>query len=163
MITLIAAIGANNELAVNDKMLWNLPDDYARFKTITRNHPVIMGRKSVETMPDILAERTAFVITRDASYQREQVTPVHTIEEAIEKARAINEQIFIIGGGQVYHLGISLGDKMELTRVQAIFPDANVFFPAFSTDDWELVASQPHETDKEHAYRFVYETWLRKR
>ncbi len=162
MITIIAAIGANNELAQDDKMLWSLPDDYARFKNITRNHPVIMGRKSVETLPDLLAERTAFVVTRDENYSRGRTRVVHSIEEAVEKACAMDEQVFIIGGGQIYHLGLRFAHRLELTRVQAKFSQANVFFPVFSTNEWELVASLVHEKDDNHAFRFVYETWNRK-
>ncbi len=163
MITLIAAIGENNELAKGDQMLWSLPDDYNRFKAITLHHPVVMGRRSVDTMPDILAERTAFAITRSQDYQRDGVIVAHSLEEAIEKAKALDEQVFIIGGGQIYHIGIVFGDEMELTRVHGSFPDANVFFPKFSEEDWELTAVTRHEKDERHAYSFTYEKWRRRK
>lgn len=85
MITIVAAFGENNELARDDQMLWSLTDDYNRFKAITKGYPIIMGRKSVETMLDVLEERTVFAITRNQDYLHVHVITVSTIEEASKK------------------------------------------------------------------------------
>ncbi|HTO16808.1 MAG TPA: dihydrofolate reductase [Edaphocola sp.] len=161
MITIVAAIGAKFELAVDDKMLWNLPDDYNHFKAITKDHPVIMGRKSVDTMTDILEDRTAIIITRNKDHKKEGVIIENSIEKAISKARKINENVFIIGGGQIYNLGIKYADQIELTRVHGTFPKANVFFPQFSIQYWKLISSKEHPINENHAYSFTYETWKR--
>lgn len=161
MITIVAAIGENFELAKDDGMLWHLPDDYARFKAITRNHPVILGRNSVETMPDIIAERILFVLSRNVNYHKKGIIRVEDIATAIQKAQEMDDNSYIIGGGQIYHLGIDFADKMELTRVHGDFPSANIFFPYFSTTEWTLIHQVSHSKDENHAFEFTYETWIR--
>lgn len=159
MIIIIAAIGENFELAKDNEMLWQLPDDYNRFKSITLHYPVVMGRKSVDTMPDVLIDRMPIVITRNQDYQKEGVIVSHNIEDAISQASKYEKDIFIIGGGEIYHLGLPYCQKMYLTRVHGNFPEANVFFPHFSTNDWELISTEKHATDSQHAFSFTYETW----
>lgn len=120
MITIVAAVGENNELARDNQMLWSLPDDYQRFKLITKGFPVIMGRKSVETMLDILDERTVFAVSRNSNYHHERVITVNTIEDAIEKSLEINEQVFIIGG--VYSQNrIGQKPKTNWTKTSKLF------------------------------------------
>lgn len=162
MITIVAAIGKKNELAKEDRMLWSLPDDYQRFKTLTKGYPVIMGRKSLEMMLDVLDDRDVFVVTRNQEFSFPKVKIAHSIEEAIQKAEEVNKQIFIIGGGQIYDLGIEFADRIEMTRVHACFSEANVFFPFFSTDNWRLIQSDFHPMDANHLFSFTYETWTRK-
>lgn len=116
MFTIVAAIGENNELAKDDQMLWSLPDDYQRFKAITKHHPVIMGRKSVPTMLDVLKNRTVFAITRDKNYKHENVVTVNSLQEAMQQTKAINLTYFNIGGGQIYHLGIDFVEKIKLLQ-----------------------------------------------
>lgn len=161
MIILIAAAGANNELGKENDLLWHLPDDFKRFKNLTLHHDIIMGRKTFESLPNPLPERVHIVVTRNKNYSKKGIIVAHTLEEAVAKA-STSENTYIIGGGEIYKLGLKIADKIELTRIHASFEDADTFFPEFSEKDWKLVKSVPHPADEKHRYAFTYETWVRK-
>lgn len=164
MITIIAAAGENNELGklgYGNNALWDLPDDYQRFKDLTAGHPVIMGRRTFGTLDDILDGRLNIVLTRNPDFKADEVVVAHTIKQAIEIAQKVNNTIFIIGGGEIFKLGIQLADKIELTRIHAVFADANTFFPTFSEKDWRLLKSAKHPKDEKHLYEFSFQTWER--
>ena len=160
VITLIAAAGANNELGLNNELVWHLPDDFKRFKQLTTGHHIIMGRKTFETFPKPLPNRTHLVITRNRDYQKEGAVIVSSLEDAISKTNG-DEQPFIIGGGEIYKIGLEVAHKIELTRVHAAF-EADTFFPEIPESDWKLVSTEIHDKDDRHEYAFSYETYLRK-
>ena len=160
MITIIAAAGENNELGKNNDLVWYLPDDFKRFKQLTTGHHIIMGRKTFESFPKPLPNRTHIVITRNKNYQKEGIIVISSIEEALEKAKE-DSQPFIIGGGEIYKQSIPFADKIELTRVHGTF-EADTFFPTFSKEHWTLVHQEFHEKDNRHNYSFTYETWQKK-
>lgn len=160
MITLIAAAGTNNELGKDNDLVWHLPDDFKRFKQLTTGHHIIMGRKTFESFPKPLPNRTHVVITRNKDYQKEGAVIVHSMEEALEIAKE-DPQPFIIGGGEIYALGIALADKIELTRVQGSF-EADAFFPEIPQSEWTLISEVPHLKDERHNYAFSYQTFVRK-
>lgn len=161
MITMIAAAGENNELGKDNDLLWHLPDDFKRFKQLTTGHHIIMGRKTLESFPKPLPNRTHLVITRNKNYKKEGAIVLHSIEEALKIAKD-DEQPFIIGGGEIYGMGLPFAQKIELTRVHGTFEDADTFFPNFNKDEWELVSKSQHPKDERHKYSFTYETWLRR-
>lgn len=160
MITIIAAAAENNALGKDNDLVWHLPDDFKRFKRLTSGHHIIMGRKTFESFPKLLPDRTHIVITRKKDYRPEGVIVVHSIEEAI-KAAKLDEQAFIIGGGEIYKMGMDYADRIELTRVHGEF-EADAFFPDFDKDDWELKNDQFHDKDEKHDYSFTYLTYDRK-
>lgn len=160
MITMIAAAGENNELGKDNDLLWHLPDDFKRFKQITTGHHIIMGRKTFETFPKPLPNRTHVVITRNKNFKKEGAVVVHTMKQALKLVEK-DEQPFIIGGGEIYKMGLPIANKIELTRVNATFWDADTFFPAFSNDEWQLISKTVHPKDERHKYSFTYETWVR--
>ena len=121
-----------------------------------------MGRKTFETFPKPLPNRTHIVITRQKDYAKEGIIVVNSLEEAIEKALAIDPNPYVIGGGEIYAQALPLADVIEFTRVHHTFPEADVFFPKFNTEEWELVSSEPFEKDERHAYRFVFEKYLKR-
>jgi len=162
MITMIAAAGENNEIGRKNDLLWHLPDDFKRFKKITSHHFIIMGRKTFESFPKPLPNRTHIVITRDRSYGKQGANVVYSLEEALEKAKSTKD-VFIIGGGEIYSAALKFADKIELTRVHSTFKEADTFFPEFSKDEWELIFEEKHEKDERHKYSFTYETWVRKK
>ncbi|GAB5401567.1 MAG: dihydrofolate reductase [Aureisphaera sp.] len=157
MITMIAAAGENNELGKDNDLVWHLPDDFKRFKQLTTGHNIIMGRKTFESFPKLLPNRTHIVITRNSEYKKEGVIVVHSLEDALNQA-ANDEQPFIIGGGEIYSIGMAFADKIELTRVHGTF-EADAFFPVIPEDTWKLVSSEFHDKDERHNYAFTYETW----
>lgn len=160
MITMIAAAGENNELGKDNDLVWHLPNDFKRFKALTTGHHIVMGRKTFESFPKPLPNRVHIVITRNKDYTREGIIVVSSMEEALQKAKD-DPQPFIIGGGEIYELGMSLADKIELTRVHGTF-QADTFFPEIPESDWELVQSEYHEKDERHAVAFTYQTFVRK-
>ena len=160
MITLIAAAGENNELGKDNDLVWHLPDDFKRFKTLTTGHYIIMGRKTFESFPKPLPNRIHVVISRNPDYKKEGALVVATMEAALEVAKE-DLQPFIIGGGEIYQLGMAVADKIELTRVHGTF-EADTFFPEIPEEDWELVHTEFHEKDDRHPFAFTYQTFLRK-
>lgn len=160
MITMIAAVGENNELGKDNDLLWHLPDDFKRFKQLTTGHHIIMGRKTFETFPKPLPNRIHIVITRNKNYKKEGAVVVHNMKEALRIAKD-DDQPYIIGGGEIYKMGLPLSDKIELTRVKGTFEDADTFFPNFSELEWQLMETTEHVKDEKHKYSFAYETWVR--
>ncbi|OAB75977.1 dihydrofolate reductase [Cochleicola gelatinilyticus] len=160
MITMIAAAGENNELGKDNELVWHLPHDFKRFKQLTTGHHIIMGRKTFESFPKPLPNRTHVVITRNKEYKKEGAVVVHSMAEAINLTDG-DSQPFIIGGGEIYTLGLPFSDKIELTRVHGTF-DADAFFPKFEKDRWQLITETRHEKDERHKYAFTFETWVKK-
>ena len=160
MITLIAAAGENNELGKDNDLVWHLPDDFKRFKKLTTGHHIIMGRKTFESFPKPLPNRTHLVITRNKEYQKEGAVVVHSLDEALLKAQN-DPQPFVIGGGEIYKLAIDTADKIELTRVHGTF-EADTYFPEIDMDKWQLISEVKHEKDEKHNYSFSYLTYERK-
>jgi dihydrofolate reductase len=159
MITLIAAAAENNALGKDNTLVWHLPDDFKRFKQLTSGHHIIMGRKTFESFPKPLPNRTHIVITRQKDYHPEGCIVVNSMEKAIEICPK-TEDIFIIGGGEIYHLGLPFSNKIELTRVHNTF-EADAFFPEIDTNEWNLTAEKFHPKDEKHNFDFSYLTYIR--
>jgi dihydrofolate reductase len=158
MITIIAAAGSNNELGKDNDLVWHLPKDFKRFKKLTTGHHIIMGRKTFQSFPKPLPNRVHIVITRNTDYHPEGAIIVHSMTEALEIAKN-DSQIFIIGGGEIYKLGMKIADKIELTRVNSSF-EADTFFPEISSDDWKLISEEFHLKDEKHKFDFSYQTFV---
>ncbi len=158
-ITLVAAASENNALGKDKDLVWHLPDDFRRFKKITSGHHIIMGRKTFESFPGLLPNRTHVVITRKKDYDPEGAVVVHSLQAAL-KYSSEEAEVFIIGGGEIFQQSIGLADKIELTRVHGTF-EADAFFPEVSEDQWKLTDSQFHPKDDRHQYSFTYLTYER--
>ncbi|MBP4142860.1 dihydrofolate reductase [Flavobacterium sp. P4023] len=159
MITMIAAAGENNALGKDGKIVWHLPNDYKRFRRLTTGHHIIMGRKTYESLQKPLPNRKHIIITRQKDYKAEDCIVVDTIEKALE-ACPKEEDSFIIGGGEIYTIGISYADKIELTRVHGSF-EADAYFPEIDKTEWKLEKSEFNKKDDFHKYEYTYETYLR--
>lgn len=160
MIILIAAAAENNALGKDNAMLWHLPNDFKHFKSLTTGHPIIMGRKTFESLPGILPNRTHVVITRQKDFKAENAIVVRSLREALEVVPD-GEDCFVIGGGETYRLALPIADQVELTRVHTVI-DADAFFPELPAHEWELISQRFHEKDERHAYAFTFETYRRK-
>ena len=167
MITIIAAAGENNELGKDNDLVWHLPDDFKRFKQLTTGHHIIMGRKTFESFPNPLPNRTHIIITRNKSYQpvlspdlKSKVLLVNSMTEALEKSEG-DSQPFIIGGGEIYDIGMDYADKIELTRVHENF-SADTFFPSIPSEEWKIISEVFHGKDAGHKHAFSYQTFVRK-
>lgn len=157
---MIAAAAQNDALGKDNDLVWHLPDDFKRFKRLTSGHYIIMGRKTFESFPKLLPDRTHVIITRNKEYKPENTIVVHSMEEAIRVSK-LDEQPFIIGGGEIYKMGMESADRIELTRVHGEFK-ADTFFPEIDEEEWKLVNEQFHEKDEKHKYSFSYLTYERR-
>jgi dihydrofolate reductase len=160
MIIMIAAAAENNALGKNNELVWHLPNDFKRFKNLTSGHHIIMGRKTFESFPRPLPNRTHVIITRSKDYAPEGCIVVNSMEEAIA-ACPQEEDIFIIGGGEIYQLGLPFTDKIELTLVHHAF-EADTFFPNIETEIWTLQQAEKHLKDDKHQFDYTYQTFVRK-
>lgn len=159
MLSLVAIIGRNRELGKDNKLLWNIPDDLARFRSITKGHPVIMGRKTFQSIGHPLPSRPNIVISNNPSFNPEGVITVRSLDRAIEVAKSApgHEEIFVIGGGSIYASAIGRADRLYLTVVDAAAP-ADTFFPDYSRFS-KVISKQSHESG---GYRYTYLTLEKK-
>ncbi|RZJ55728.1 MAG: dihydrofolate reductase [Flavobacterium sp.] len=160
MIIMIAAVAENNALGKNNELVWHLPNDFKRFKALTTNHYIIMGRKTFESFPKPLPNRTHVIITRQKDYNPEGCIVVDSIEKAIA-ACPEDEDSYVIGGGEIYNLALPFADIIEITKVHHTF-EADAFFPKISKTEWELVEAETNIKDEKHLYDYTYETYIRK-
>lgn len=160
MIIMIAAVAENNTLGKDNELVWHLPNDFKRFKSLTSGHHIIMGRKTFESFPKPLPNRTHVIITRQKGYQAEGCLVV----DSIDKALAIcpkDEDNFIIGGGEIYNLALPFTDKIEITRVHRNF-EGDAHFPEINETEWEIINSEFNAKDEKHLYDYSYQTFIRK-
>jgi dihydrofolate reductase len=159
LLSLIVAAAEDGAIGRDNRMLWHLPADFRWFKEKTMGHPVIMGRKTMESLGKALPGRRNLVITRGNSALSEGFEAYSSLEAAIASARETDaEEIFIIGGGEVYRQAIPLADRIYYTRVHVRFPDASAHF-YLPGEPWELVWSMQHPRDEKHALDFSFEIW----
>jgi dihydrofolate reductase len=160
MIVMIAAVAENNALGKNNKLVWHLPNDFKRFKELTTGHYIIMGRKTFESFPKPLPNRTHVVISRQSNYQPEGCIVVNSIENAINVCPK-NETIYIIGGGEIYSQALPYSDMIEITKVHGQF-EADAFFPEIKEEEWELTQVKYNTKDERHLYDYTYQTFVKK-
>ena len=160
MIIMIAAVAENNALGKNNELVWHLPNDFKRFKSLTTNHHIIMGRKTFESFPKPLPNRVHVVITRQTDYNPEGCIVVDSIEKAIAVCPE-NEDLYIIGGGEIYNLALPFSDIIEITKVHHTF-EADTFFPEINKSEWQLVETEENFKDEKHLFDYTYETYIRR-
>lgn len=156
MITIIAAVGKNNELGKNNDLIWHLPADLKRFKKVTTGHTIIMGRNTFESIGKPLPNRRSVIITRNTSYQQEGCDVVHSLEAAIELIKD-EDAAFIIGGAQIYKETIEkdLADQLDITQVHQEF-DADVYFPKIATEAWEEISREDFSGDEKNKHNYSF-------
>lgn len=161
MIIIIAAVAENNALGKDNNLLWHLPGDFKRFKEITSGHHIIMGRKTFESFPKPLPNRTHIVVSRQKNFEPENCIVTENLEKAIAVCPQ-NEDIFIIGGGEIYRQSMSLADKLDITRVHYSF-EADVYFPEIDSEIWELTSETFNPKDEKHLFDYTFQTFVRKK
>jgi dihydrofolate reductase len=156
MITIIAAISTNNALGKDNDLIWYLPADLKRFKKTTTGHHILMGRNTFESIGKPLPNRTTIIITRNESYFKDGCLIASSLEEAIELAKE-DEQIFIIGGAQVYKYAIenNIVDTLDITLVHHKF-EADVFFPEIDLKIWEEVSREDFKADEKNKFDYSF-------
>ena len=161
-ITLVVAASENNAIGLNNQLLWHLPKDMSFFKNTTWGMPILMGRKTFESMGSKpLNGRLNIIITRNKNWVNEDVTVVHTMEEATYVATKFSyNELLVIGGGEIYEMALPLAQKIWLTRVHTTI-EGDVYFPKLNAE-WELVSSTQNAADEKHKFSFDFECWKRK-
>lgn len=152
-LSLIAAVARNGAIGKDNTLLWRLPEDLKFFKRTTLGCPVIMGRKTFESIGRPLPGRRNIVVTRNTAWQHEGVEVVHTLDEALAVA-ADEARVFVIGGGELYAQALPRADELILTEVDADF-DADTFFPTWDRQAFTEQSRETHQADAGWAYHFV--------
>jgi len=153
-ITLIAAASENNALGRDNQLIWHISEDLKRFKKLTQGHAIIMGRKTFESMPKALPKRKNIILTRNKEYKAQDAWVANNIKEALKLTEG-DLQPFVIGGGEIYSLFLSIADTIELTRVHSDF-EADAFFPKIDSKNWLLVNNEQHFGSKDQPYDYSY-------
>jgi dihydrofolate reductase len=164
IISLIVAASTNNAIGKNNQLLWHLPIDLKFFKNTTWAMPVIMGRKTFESVNNKpLLGRQNIIISRSTTPSTDgEVWWAASLEQAIEQSKKLDcKEIFIVGGAQIYEQSMAIANRIYMTRVHAHF-DADTFFPEINVEEWGLVKSNDFAADEKHAYSFSIQVWERK-
>ena len=155
-ITLIAALDMKRAIGRGGQLPWRLPDDLKHFKALTLGKTVLMGRKTFDSIGRPLPQRRNLVLTRDSNFAAAGVEVVRDLQGALE------DDLMVIGGGEVYALALPLATTLELTLVQTVIADADAFFPAWDSADWLEVRREHHAADERHMYAFDFVTLSRR-
>ena len=161
MVSLVAAVAANRVIGRGGGLPWRLPDDLKHFKRLTLDHTVIMGRKTFEEIQRPLANRRNVVISRRRAWRPHGVTVVPSLEEALALG-ANEDEVFVIGGGEIYQLALPLADRLYLTVVGAEV-EGDTLFPSLGEAAWVLEEEEHHPADERHSYPFTFRTYRRLR
>ena len=159
-LTIIAAASNNNVIGNNNKLIWHIPKDLMRFKELTLNHAIIMGRKTFESLPNPLPNRLNIVVTRNTNYNHEGILVCKSIEEALTHCKN-DSQPFIIGGGEIYTQTIDIADKIELTRVYKNY-DGDAYFPEITEDLLIFIKEETNANTGDEKIKYSFLTYKRK-
>ena len=161
-ISFVVAAAKNNVIGKDNQLVWNLPNDMKFFKNVTWGMPVVMGRKSFESLGKALPGRKNIVLTRQEGWNARDVIVVKSMEEAKAVVKEMDvKEMMVIGGGEIFKMVMPEAKRIYLTRVDAE-PEGDAFFPKVDPAEWELVSKKDHEADAKHAYNYSFQIWERK-
>ena len=158
-LVLVAALDRARGIGRGNALPWRLPDDLKRFKAITLGHPLLMGRKTAQSLGRALPGRANLVLTRSGAAPFEGMRAVASLDEAV--ARCAGAPLMVIGGGEVYALALPYADRMHLTHVETEVAGADAFFPAFDPREWIVEGRDPRAADERHAHAFEFVDYRR--
>ena len=163
MLSIIVAVAQNNIIGGDNKLLWHIPEDLKRFKEITINHPILMGRKTFESLPKILPGRDHIVLTKDKNYKvdSDRVTVINDFQELLNKYTNSKEELFVIGGGEIYNLTYPYCNKIYLTKVKNKFK-GDTYFPEIDYHNWQITYSSGAKFDRNNKLEFEFIDLIKK-
>jgi dihydrofolate reductase len=164
-LSLIVAMARNRVIGLDGKIPWHLPNELKLFKSLTMGHPIIMGRKTYESINRLLPGRTTHIVSRQTDYSVAGAHVSHSLSAAIANAAAQepeNQETFVIGGGELYRAALPLADRLYLTVVAAE-PAGDTLMPELDLSDWQLQSAQEYAPDDRHAYAYRFELYERQR
>ncbi len=160
-ISLVVAASENNVIGKDNRLLWHLPNDMKFFKNTTWGMPVIMGRKTFESLGKPLAGRTNIVMTRDKEWTAKGTTVSSNMEEAMKAASDTDaKEVFVIGGGEIFKQVLPQANRVYLTRVHTKL-EGDAFFPELPAKDWKLLSQLDFTADAKHAFAYSFQVWQR--
>ena len=163
IISAIVATDINNVIGKDNDIPWRLPADLKYFKRRTLNHHIIMGRKTFESIGRPLPKRTNIIVTRNPFYVASNCLVTSSIQEALQIAKDNGEEeVFIIGGGEIYRQSITFCNRVYLTHVDTVIENGEVFFPKLSTEEWEEISSDTHQPDEKNEFTYTFKVFERK-
>lgn len=161
-LSLVAALDRNFAIGRGNAMPWHLPDDFKHFKAITLGKPILMGRKTAESLGRALPGRANLVLTRSGKVPFDGMRAVSSVPAAVQIAVAENaNELCVIGGAEIYALTLSMADVLHLTHIDAQVEGADAFFPQFDAAQWKVVAREAHAADAKHACAFEFVDYAR--
>lgn len=161
-IILVAAIDRCLGIGSDNALPWRLPDDLKRFKALTLGKPLLMGRKTAESLGRALPGRCNLVLTRSGQAPFDGMRPVSSLAEAVQVARGDGaDELCVIGGGEVYALAMPQAVRMHLTHVDTVVDGADAFFPRFDADAWRVVSRESRAADERHPFAFDFVDYVR--
>ena len=161
-VSIIVAAAKNGAIGFNNQLLYRLPNDLKRFKALTTGHTIIMGRKTFESLPKgALPNRRNIVLSRQEGLHLENAECYRSLEEALMQCD-YTEDVYIIGGGELYKQTIGLAKRIHLTLVEDVPAEADAFFPELNTEEWTEIAREEHTTDEKHAQAYTFIDFVRK-
>jgi len=160
-ISLVVAAATNDAIGKDNKLLWKLPNDMKHFKNITWGMPVVMGRKTFESLGKPLPGRKNIVITHQRGWKADGTVVVNNLEDALFVAKETDtKEIMVIGGGEIYRMAFEKAKRVYLTRVK-VEPEGDTFFPHIDPGVWRLLSQKDHEADEKNAYGYSFQVWER--
>jgi len=154
IVSLLAAAADNGVMGRDNRLPWHLPDDLKRFKSLTIGKPILMGRKTFESIGKALPGRTNLVLTRSQGWSSPGAVVVHSVEEALERAAPASELV-VVGGAEIYRLALPFAERIYLTRVHAMVAGQTIF-PVLKEGEWREVQREEHPADERHAFAMSY-------
>lgn len=157
-LSIIVAIAQNGVIGINNTLPWHLPEDLKRFKALTMGHHIIMGRKTYESLGRLLPGRTTVIVTRNSNYKVEGALMANSLQAAISLCEA-DDEVFLIGGAELYQDGLALADKLYITEID-LGIEGDAYFPALQPNDWQETSREAHTSAQ--GLGFSYVTYVRK-
>lgn len=158
MLSLIVAVAQNNVIGKDNKLIWHISEDLKRFKEITSGKTIIMGRKTFESLPGVLPNRNHIIVTRDKDYKvnSDNVTIVHDLNSLIDQYKNCDDEVFIIGGAEIYKQSLPYADKLYLTEINNFF-DGDTFFPEINYNSFKVEYTSEDFIDEKSGitYKFI--------
>jgi dihydrofolate reductase len=163
IISAIVALSENNAIGKDNGLPWHLPEDLKFFKRTTLGKPMLMGRKTLDSLPGVLKNRLHIVVSTQKNLQLpEGVVLVNSVEEGLNKLKETgSEEVFIVGGGQIFAETMDIIDRLYITEVKTVIKGATAFFPEVDHSHWKLVWKEEHHADEKHQYDYTFKQYER--
>lgn len=163
-LSLLAALADDRAIGVENRLPWHLPDDLRRFKALTLGKPILMGRKTAQSLGRALPGRLNLVLTRSGKVPFDGMEAVESLQQALQRAaEAGATELCVIGGGEIYRLALPFADRLYLTHVHITVPGADAYFPQLDGSAWQIIARESHAADAQHALAYDFIDYHRRR